>query len=65
MCEYLCRNADLALEICNELIEKRAQTLEEKVESYILRAEIYLLLEKHKVTLYCPFTVPCYSCKQP
>ncbi len=49
MCECLCMNAEAGLEICNELIEKRAQTKEEMVESFILRSEIYLLLKKYKV----------------
>ncbi len=49
LCEHCCKNSDTAVEICNELIAKRAQTITEEVEAYVLMAEIYLCQHKYKV----------------
>ncbi len=52
LCEHFCRNSDTAVEICIELIEKRAQSVQEEVEAYILLIKIYLCLQKYKVAAH-------------
>lgn len=49
LCEYCCRNSETAVGICHELIEKRAQTMKEKVEAYVLLVEIYICMHKYQV----------------
>ncbi len=66
LCEYCCRNSDTAIDICNELIAKRAQTMTEEVEAYVLMAELYLCQHKYKVAstnwqlFRNPSAKPCY-----
>ncbi len=49
LCEHCCRNSITAVDICNDLIEKRAQTLKEELEVYVLIVEIYLCMNEYKV----------------
>ncbi len=49
LCEHCCRNSSIAVDICNDLIENRAQTVKEEVDVFVLLVEIYLCLRNYKV----------------